>query len=174
MFQEYSCITPRLLQIDTIVAFEKMEGLRKSFGLVLIDVIIFVVTMSFLTIGSWTATRTQNMSPALRQMQQKFLVQLCIQSFLPFFVVIVPIALLMVCMIFDIFIYSCKFGERKDKNHNFSGLSDVILCSLSLFSIISAVTLFILNPSYHNWLTRHSTRKKAKLPSPSVKTITPL
>lgn len=152
-----------------------MEGIIKSFGWILFDAVFFVSSILFLAIGSWKATRTRNMSSKLRLMQQKFLIQLCLQALAPFSLVIGPIVLVMLLIIFDIFGYQCKFGYNFNRVYNLlPGVMDTVFCSLSLFSIISAFTLFTMNPTYHTWLTRRFIRKGKKLHSnPSVKIVAP-
>lgn len=68
---------------------------------------------AFFTIGSWKATKTRNMSPKLRGIQQRFLLQLCLQAFVPFVVVVGPTVVLVIVMLSDLFDFVCKFIERE-------------------------------------------------------------
>ena len=115
-FQEYSCITPRLQQIERIEALDKTDASFNILGLIIFDAIGFVFFMTFFAIGSWKATQTQNMSPKLRQMQQRFIFQLCLQSLVPFAVVVVPMVVLVMAMLCDIFGFICKLIRKKTRD----------------------------------------------------------
>lgn len=108
-FQNYSCITDALLNIESIYVLDR--NMVSKYGtppLAILCNFYFIAEITFVFLTYKTLNIGQ-MSPKLRKLQRRLLLQLTVQAFLPFLLICIPGSFIIAIIAFEIFGYFCKF-----------------------------------------------------------------
>lgn len=106
--QSYSCATEEILSMEDAIVYK--YGATFLFGavpLVLLVILFVVVDLSLLYL-SYKETNTMVMSQKLKKIQRRFLLQLSLQSFIPLFLVSLPVLAAIIVFSVEIFGTACK------------------------------------------------------------------
>lgn len=108
MVQEYTCVTPALMAIPHLWAYNKMECMYRTVLVCWCDMINMAISIPYFVSVTFKAINIKVMSAQTRRMQRNFLIQLIIQASIPMIFVMTPALIFVPTVMFDIFTIKCK------------------------------------------------------------------
>lgn len=88
--QEYNCVTLNLIDVPNFLVVDREILNSNTHNLLLFNYIYVISVALFCILASWRLTSLDKMSAQLKRLQRKLLIQLIVQTFLPFLVFGVP------------------------------------------------------------------------------------
>ena len=130
---------------------------------ILVVVNVFVSGEIFVIVQTCRAVRLQVMSARLKKMQLLFLVQVVLQAFIPLILIIIPGVPFVLIMMFEVYGLACMCYYLYTIKLNISVWSSMLLSILSSFSLIGALVLILLNPTFRNWNKKAAAMEKSTM-----------
>ena len=116
LLQEYSCITPALMSLPHIWAYDKMECAKRTISVITFNFINYSIVLPYFVRATFIVINVKILSESARRVQRKFLIQLLLQASVPLIFVMIPTAVLGIAVIFRVFGIPCKATRGNGKN----------------------------------------------------------